>query len=82
MHAVKNTYGAITPKTIGLENVTNDAQLKRNAGDFNSFTSEAIADDDIVLFEDSSDSFNKKKAKKKDMAMSKTEAIKNVLIYS
>ena len=47
---------------IGLTNVTDDAQLKRAAGDINTFTEKATpVDADIVLIEDSEDSFNKKK---------------------
>jgi hypothetical protein len=47
---------------IGLTNVTDDAQLKRAAGDINTFTEKVTpVDADIVLIEDSEDSFNKKK---------------------
>ena len=47
---------------IGLTNVSDDAQLKRAAGDINTFTEKATpVDADIVLIEDSEDSFNKKK---------------------
>lgn len=47
---------------IGLTNVTNDAQLKRSAGDINTFTEKVTpVDADIVIIEDSEDSFNKKK---------------------
>lgn len=46
---------------IGLTNVTDDAQLKRSANDFTSFTNKtSIADADAILIEDSADSFNKK----------------------
>jgi len=49
---------------IDTLNVTDDAQLKREAGDINSFTLKTYPDDDdIVLIEDSADSYNKKKAK-------------------
>lgn len=52
----------LTKTDLSLGNVTNDAQLKRAAGDINSFTSKSpIADADIALIEDSADSFNKKK---------------------
>lgn len=47
---------------IGLSNVTNDAQLKRSGADFDTFTEKPTpVDNDIVLIEDSEDSFNKKK---------------------
>jgi len=52
----------VTKSQIGLENVTNDAQLKRSAGDFNSFPEKTSkTNDDILLIEDSEDSYNKKK---------------------
>lgn len=48
--------------TVGLGNVTNDAQLKRSASDFDTFTLKSTASkDDLVLIEDNSDSLNKKK---------------------
>ena len=52
-----------TDKTqVGLGNVTDDAQLKREAGDFNTFPAKATpVTDDIILLEDSADSFEKKK---------------------
>ena len=47
---------------IGLTNVTDDAQLKRAAGDINTFTEKATPiETDVVIIEDSEDSFNKKK---------------------
>ncbi len=47
---------------IGLTNVTDDSQLKRAAGDINTFTEKVTPiETDIVLIEDSEDSFNKKK---------------------
>ncbi len=47
---------------VGLGNVTNDSQLKRSAGDINSFQEKTSPDNnDIVLIEDSSDGNNKKK---------------------
>lgn len=52
----------VTKSQVGLGNVTNDAQLKRAASDFNSFTEKtAPVDNDVLLLEDSEDSFNKKK---------------------
>ncbi len=53
-----------TATQVGLGNVTNDAQLTRAAGDLNSFTEKVTpVNNDIVLIEDSADSFNKKKIK-------------------
>lgn len=52
-----------TPSEVGLGNVTNDAQLKRAANDFNSFASKStLADNDVILIEDSANSYNKKKS--------------------
>jgi len=62
--AVVAQTGDYTPAQVGLGNVTDDAQLKRAAGDFNTFTEKIdLVENDIVLIEDSEDSFNKKKAK-------------------
>jgi len=45
-----------------LSNVTNDAQLKRAAGDLNSFTNKAtIANGDVFVIEDSENGYAKKK---------------------
>lgn len=66
VQSVNGKKGAVVlDKTdIGLGNVTDDAQLKRAAADFDTFTEKAEpVDDDIVLIEDSEDSLNKKKAK-------------------
>lgn len=53
-----------TAAQVGLGNVTNDAQLKRASGDFNTFTEKTtIVDNDITLIEDSENSFAKKKGK-------------------
>jgi hypothetical protein len=53
----------VTKTQVGLSNVTNDAQLKRSAGDINSFQEKTSPDNnDIVLIEDSADGNNKKKA--------------------
>ena len=53
---------AVTQSQVGLSVVTNDAQLKRTAGDINSFTlkpSPVAAD--LLLLEDSEDTMAKKK---------------------
>jgi len=50
--------------SYGFKNVTDDAQLKREAGDFNNFDEKTpLLDDDIVLIEDSTAGYAKKKAK-------------------
>jgi hypothetical protein len=55
---------ATTKDQVGLSDVTNDAQLRRAASDFATFTEKlSLDDDDWVLVEDSADSFNKKKVK-------------------
>lgn len=56
------TAGAdITKADVGLSNVTNDAQLKRAAGDYGAFTTKLVpVDTDRVLIEDSEDGFAKK----------------------
>ena len=57
-----NNPHQVTKTQVGLTNVTNDAQLKRTAGDFDSFQQKTTtADNDILLIEDSADSGNKKK---------------------
>lgn len=56
-----NAINAITKTDIGLGNVTNDAQLKRNANDFNTFTEKvSIVNNDKLLIEDSEDTGTKK----------------------
>lgn len=53
---------SVTKSQVGLGNVTNDAQLTRAAGDFNSFTLKAVpVSADVILLEDSASSFDKKK---------------------
>lgn len=55
---------SVTKAQVGLGDVTNDPQLKRAAGDFDSFTEKATVHvDDIVLIEDSEDALAKKKIK-------------------
>jgi hypothetical protein len=64
VRSVNGSTGDITidKASLGLDQVTNDAQLKRAGADFNTFTVKAEpVDADIVLIEDSEDSFNKKK---------------------
>lgn len=62
-HAQIDTHIASTSNPHNtLPNVTNDAQLKRAAGDFNTFTEKSSpVDADIVLIEDSASSYAKKK---------------------
>ena len=67
-----NTEWIIVGRTI--KNVTDDAQLKRAAGDLNTFAEKAVlVDDDIVLIEDSAASYAKKKAKISSLLGAKTE---------
>ena len=64
VNSVNGKVGIVTlDKTdIGLSNVTNDSQLKRASADFNTFTEKPLpVENDIVLIEDSEDSFSKKK---------------------
>ena len=52
----------MTATQVGLGNVTNDAQLKRAAADFNSFTVKTTpVSADVILIEDSAASYAKKK---------------------
>lgn len=67
-----NTEWVIVGRTI--KNVTDDAQLKREAADFNSFAEKTpLLNDDIVLIEDSAASYAKKKAKVSSLLGAKTE---------
>ena len=67
-----NTEWIIVGRTI--KNVTDDAQLKRVAGDINTFAEKTpLVDDDIVLIEDSAASYAKKKAKVSSLLGAKTE---------
>jgi len=51
-----------TASQVGLGNVTNDAQLKRAANDFTTFTEKTTpVDADVTLIEDSANSYAKKK---------------------
>jgi hypothetical protein len=57
-----------------IKNVTDDAQLKREAGDMNTFVEKTpLVDDDIVLIEDSAASYTKKKAKISSLLDAKAE---------
>lgn len=52
----------VTKAQVGLSDVTNDEQLKKAAGDIDSFADKAVpVSADIFLIEDSDDAFNKKK---------------------
>ncbi|MGQ9688686.1 MAG: hypothetical protein ACUVXF_07885 [Desulfobaccales bacterium] len=52
----------VTKTQVGLGNVTNDSQLKRAAGDINSFTAKTSpVGTDLLLIEDSADGYSKKK---------------------
>lgn len=56
--------GDYTPAQVGLGSVLNEAQLTRADGDFNTFIEKLSPDDDdIVLIEDSANSFAKRKMK-------------------
>lgn len=58
----------------GLKKVTDDAQLKREAGDLNTFALKTpLLDDDIILIEDSAASYAKKKAKISSLLAAKAE---------
>jgi len=67
-----NTEWIIVGRTI--KNVTDDAQLKRAAGDINTFAEKTpLLDDDIVIIEDSAAGYVKKKAKISSLLGAKTE---------
>jgi hypothetical protein len=64
VNSVAGKTGIVTldSNDVGLSNVTDDSQLKRAAGDINTFTEKATpVTSDIVIIEDSEDSFSKKK---------------------
>lgn len=66
----------------GLKKVTDDSQLKREAGDINTFDEKTpLLDDDIVLIEDSAASYAKKRAKISSLLSVKTEMGK-VIMFS
>lgn len=68
---------SVTKAQVSLGNVTNDAQLKRAAADFSTFTQKAtpvIAD--RLLIEDSADSQNKKYVTVGDLPSSSSSSIK------
>jgi len=59
---VINSPTGLDSGDVGLTNVSNDAQLKRAANDYTSFTAKAVlVDADVSLIEDSADTFAKKK---------------------
>ena len=67
---------AVNATQVGLGNVTNDAQLKRSNGDFNTFPQKSsLHPTDIVLIEDSIDSFNKKKVEVQDLSSEVVQAL-------
>ena len=75
-----NTEWIIVGRTI--KNVTDDAQLKRAAGDINTFDEKTpLLDDDIVLIEDSVAGYAKKKAKVSSLLAAKAE-IGKVLAFN
>lgn len=56
-----NPHG-VTKDQVGLGNVTDDAQMKRAAGDMNSFDANTVLNDgDVFLIEDSGNSYAKRK---------------------
>lgn len=58
----------VTKAQVGLTNVTDHAQLKRDANDINSLTRKSgIVDGDVFILEDSDDSFSKKHARAADL---------------
>ena len=61
-HEADNTNPhSVTKDQVGLGNVENKAQLKREAADFGTFSEKGTADNaDMILIEDSADSYNKK----------------------
>jgi len=60
--------GSINKSVVGLSNVTNDAQLKRVAGDFSTFTQKTTpTGNDVFLIEDSSAAGAKKYIKYSDL---------------
>ncbi len=78
--SVNGKKGAVvlTNSDVGLPNVTNDAQLKRSAGDFDSFANKStpIAND-IILIEDSANNNSKAKTTLTNLPIS--TATQNVL---
>ncbi len=57
-----NNPHQVTKTQIGLSNVTNDAQLIRESGDFNTFEEKVTPESgDIILIEDASNGYGKKK---------------------
>ena len=55
---------SVDKTNVGLSNVTNDSQLKRSSGDINSFDEKITPiGDDIIIIEDSNETYAKKKVK-------------------
>src|SRR4030042_2631435 len=66
----------LTAAQVSLDNVTNYSQLKRGAADFYSFTlKDPPVDADIILVEDSADSWAKKKVQLGNIPGGSSEAI-------
>jgi len=64
----KDLTGPQARVVLALDNLTNDAQLKRSAADFTTFSQKLLpASADVVLIEDSADVFNKKYATLQDI---------------
>ena len=62
------SWQTLDKTAVGLPNVTNDAQLKRAANDFTTFTATALGMSDVLLFEDASNAFTKGKVTIDDIA--------------
>jgi hypothetical protein len=72
---IGNSAHTHTSTEVSLGNVSNDAQLKRSANDFNSFIEiTGLTDNDILIIEDSADSYNKKKITKSNLMISATNS--------
>ena len=75
---VVSQNGDYNATQVGLGNVTNDAQMKRAAGDIATFSEKVTpVDEDIVLIEDSENANAKKKVKLSNM-LGSAEAVQEV----
>lgn len=75
-----NIQWTVVGRTI--KNVTDDAQLKREAGDINTFGEKSsLQDDDVILIEDSASSYVKKKAKISSLSVG-TGLLDKVLVFN